>query len=137
MKVLLVVLIVVGFAWTIPSARARIVDVLEPVGAALRPAVDWALNPTRRAGAAREAQFILREIENQRQMGRGYPSPRGFYDWVRANVESVEDGVDPWGEPYYLEMTRQHVIVGSPGPDRALGTEDDIRDAKSLPTRRR
>ena len=77
------------------------------------------------------------EIENHRQRGRGYRSPRGFYDWVRANVESVEDGVDPWGEPYYLEMTRQHVIVGSPGPDRALGTEDDLPDAQSLPTRRR
>jgi hypothetical protein len=137
MKYLLVILIVLGFAWTIPSARVRIQEALEPLGAALRPAVDWALNPTRRAGAAREAQFILREIENQRQMGRGYPAPGGFQDWVRTTVESVDDGLDPWGEPYYLEMTRQHVIVGSAGPDRAIGTADDIRDAQSIPQRRR
>lgn len=137
MKKLLVVLIVIGFAWTIPAARERIQDVLAPIGEALRPAVDFALNPTRRAGTAREEQFILREIENQRQMGHGLPDPGAFHEWVMTHVESVEDGLDPWGQPFYLEVGRQHFVVGSAGPDRTVGTADDIRDTKRLPTRRR
>ncbi len=132
MKVLLIILIVVGFAWTIPPARERITDTLRPVGVALRPALDWALNPSRRAGAGREEQWIMREIENQRQMGRGLPEPRTFHDWVKRHVESVDDGLDPWGQPYYLEIDRQNMAVGSAGPDRTPGTADDIRLRKSL-----
>jgi general secretion pathway protein G len=34
---------------------------------------------------------------------------------------------DPWGTPYTLECQSDEVVVISAGPDRALGTEDDIR----------
>lgn len=137
MKKLLVVLIVIGFAWTIPQARTRIQEALRPIGEALGPAMDVVLNPTRRAGTAREEQFIMREIENQRQMGRGLPDPGAFHEWVMAHVESVEDGLDPWGQPFYLEVSREYFVVGSAGPDRTIATDDDIRDTKRLPARRR
>jgi general secretion pathway protein G len=34
---------------------------------------------------------------------------------------------DPWGMPYSIECQSDEVIAISAGPDRAFGTEDDIR----------
>jgi general secretion pathway protein G len=34
---------------------------------------------------------------------------------------------DPWGTPYTLECQSDEVVAISAGPDRALGTEDDVR----------
>lgn len=135
MKIVLIVLIVLGFAWSTDAGRERIQGVLRPVGEALTPLVDRALNPSRSQGAVREQQFILRELETQRQMGRALPNAGNFHEWVKRRVESVADGLDPWGQPYYLSSGRQGPIVGSPGPDRTPGTADDI--TTSAPTRRR
>lgn len=136
MKIVLVVLIALGFAWSTEPGRERIQGVLRPVGAALTPLVDKVLNPSRSQGALREEQFILRELENQRQMGRTLPNAGNFHDWVKRRVESVADGLDPWGQPYYLASGRQGLIVGSPGPDRTAQTPDDITST-ATPVRRR
>jgi general secretion pathway protein G len=40
---------------------------------------------------------------------------------------------DPWGTPYALECQPDEIIAISAGPDRAFGTEDDLR----APGRRR
>lgn len=132
MKVLLLVVILLGFLWSVPASREKIKDVLRPVGVALEPAVQWALNPTRRAGVRREQDFILREIENDRQMGRGFPDARDFEAWVARRVDALNDGRDPWGQPYHLEVTRQTVTVISSGPDRARGTADDVRASRTF-----
>ncbi|SRR5512138_2792451 len=132
MKWLLVILIVIGFAWSVPAGRERIQSALRPAGERLGPVLDWALNPTRRAGVRRETDFILRAIENERQMGRGFPDPNGFHEWVGSSVDALNDGLDPWGQPYYLEVSRQTVTVGSAGPDRTRGTGDDVRASRTF-----
>jgi hypothetical protein len=39
--------------------------------------------------------------------------------------------IDPWGEPYWIEVSEDantfRVIVRSGGPDRRLGTSDDVQ----------
>lgn len=132
MKWLIVILILIGFAWSVPAGRERIEAVLEPVGEQLAPALDWALNPTRRAGVKRELDFILRAIENERQMGRPVPDPNTFHEWVGSSVDALNDGLDPWGQPYYLELSRATVTVVSAGPDRERGTDDDVRASRNF-----
>ncbi len=34
---------------------------------------------------------------------------------------------DPWGTPYAIECQSDEIVAVSAGPDRAFGTEDDIR----------
>jgi general secretion pathway protein G len=34
---------------------------------------------------------------------------------------------DPWGTPYALECQSDELVAISAGPDRAFGTEDDVR----------
>ena len=132
MKGLLVILILLGFAWSVPAGRERIQGVLQPVAERLDPVLDWALNPTRRAGVRRELDFIMRAIETHRQTGRGFPNPATFSEWVASSVDAVHDGLDPWGQPYTLEVSRETVTVISAGPDRVRGTADDVRVTRNF-----
>ena len=34
---------------------------------------------------------------------------------------------DPWGKPWRIECSEDHASVSSDGPDRAPGTDDDVR----------
>ncbi len=132
MKRLIVILILIGFAWSVPAGRERIRSALQPVGERLGPVLDWALNPTRRAGVKRELDFILRAIENERQMGRPLPDQNAFPAWVGSNVDALNDGLDPWGQPYYLELARTTFTVVSAGPDRMRGTGDDVKASRNF-----
>lgn len=127
MKVFLIIVVLLGFAWGYPATRARMNAMLEPIVARVAPRAEGLLNPMRKSGARREITFILREIAQNRNMGRELPDARGFRLWVRQHVESVEDGLDPWESPYYLLRSRGTITVGSPGVDRTPSTGDDIR----------
>jgi len=37
-------------------------------------------------------------------------------------------GTDPWGSSFKVQCTREDAACTSPGPDRTLGTPDDIRE---------
>jgi hypothetical protein len=61
-------------------------------------------------------------------MGRPVPTPREFRTWVRGKMRGgIEDGLDPWGKPYYLTRSRTHFTVGSAAQDTLPGTPDDVR----------
>jgi hypothetical protein len=126
-KVIIVVIMLLGFAWAFPPTRARMSLVVEPAVERIAPQAERLLNPMRKSGARREITFILREIAAQRLIGRPLPDPREFRFWVREKVEAVEDGLDPWGTPYYMRRSRGTVTVGSAGVDRTPGTGDDVR----------
>lgn len=57
----------------------------------------------------------------------------GYVAGRYQNVEWREKElmIDPWGEPYRLEIREDarsfHVVVRSGGPDRRLGTSDDVQ----------
>ena len=127
MKVAIVVLMLLGFAWAWPPTRQRMSMVIEPVISRVAPQAERLLNPLRKSGARREITYILREIAAQRVIGRPLPDEREFRFWVREYVESVDDGLDPWGGHYYMKRTRATVTVASPGPDGVAATGDDVR----------
>ncbi len=42
-------------------------------------------------------------------------------------IDSTTTTDDPWGTAYRIECLPEEVIASSAGPDRAFGSEDDIR----------
>jgi hypothetical protein len=58
---------------------------------------------------------------------RQLPAPAGFKAFVDRGLPNYRNaGTDPWGTPYYLKRDKFNFWVGSAGPDKVVGTEDDI-----------
>lgn len=78
--------------------------------------------------------------DETRPLGRfSEPPERRLSELVRRGVLSSEDLLDPWGNTFVLRRTHRKprfsfsadsdgVELLSPGPDREIGTADDIRD---------
>lgn len=126
-KKLLVLAVLLGFAWSYPPTRGVMSNALAPVLTKLGPVGRRAAEPTRRYDARNEVDFIADQIEMERTEGRAVPNPRNFQQWLRQHVTTRRDGVDPWGKPYYLARTGMTHTVGSEGADGERDTADDIR----------
>lgn len=51
-----------------------------------------------------------------------------FADLVKQRaLDEDSPRKDPWGTPWRIECSEEQVSVGSDGPDRKQGTEDDVR----------
>jgi hypothetical protein len=130
-KKLLILAVLLGFAWSFPPTRRTISSALAPVLTKLGPVGDRAIEPTRRYDARNEVDFIAQQIEHERTQGRAVPNPRTFQEWLKQRVTTRRDGIDPWGKPYYFVRTGNTHAIGSDGADGERGTADDIR--ASLP----
>lgn len=50
-----------------------------------------------------------------------------FDELVRDKVmDPNKENEDPWGQPYAIQCSESGVSISSNGPDRELGTDDDI-----------
>jgi hypothetical protein len=127
MKVLIIVLVLAGFAWAYPPTRARIVHGVEPALVRLGPVGTRLMIPVQRYTTAQEVEFIKNQIGLARMEGRELPDERTFPRWLAKRVVTRYNGNDPWGSPYYLMRVNRTMTVGSMGQDRQRGTEDDIR----------
>jgi hypothetical protein len=69
---------------------------------------------------------------------RALPSDKEFKAYVDRGLQNhVNAGTDPWGTPYFVRRDRFNYWVGSAGPDKQVGTEDDILSAATpLPDNR-
>ena len=78
--------------------------------------------------------MIIRRLAEHKNQNKDLPSPLSFQQWVRQHFRSSEGkaGLDPWGRPYYLVLTRSQITVGSQGADRRRDTGDDIRTSVPL-----
>ena len=133
MKVLLLVLLLLGAAVTVPAIRNRLAGPLDPVLAKLGPLGEKIRTPALRFNAHNEIQAIIGRLNEDKLQGRAVPPPNQFQRWVRDKMRgNIQDGKDPWGQPYYLVRARTHAIVGSAGADMQAGTPDDIRITTSL-----
>jgi hypothetical protein len=55
------------------------------------------------------------------------PPPAQFKAFVDKGLPNYRNaGTDPWGTPYYLRRDKFNAWVGSAGPDKIQGTDDDI-----------
>jgi Type II secretion system (T2SS), protein G len=69
------------------------------------------------------------------RLGRGEGLPDRFDGWLRRDYSGTPE--DPWGTQYYLVVGRRDFTVGSSGPDRTQGTDDDLTVKRPLPGNRR
>jgi hypothetical protein len=129
MKAILIILVLLGAAWSIPEVRSR---TYEPAFKRLGPTGEKLLAPTYRAGARSQANHMFRIMSLDRDQGRPLPEPQTFQRWIRSRL-GEEATLDPWGSPYYMERERSMITIGSPGPDRRRGTDDDIRVTQAAP----
>jgi hypothetical protein len=128
MKALLIIILLIGAAFGIPSIRNRIVGPLDPMLSKLGPAGEKIATPARRWQTNQEATLIIRRIADDRSLRKPVPTPLTFQNWLKANMRGLKwEGNDAWGHPYYYIHTRQNMTVGSHAQDGLRDTEDDIR----------
>lgn len=59
-------------------------------------------------------------------------TPANFSEYLRKNMSSQRDpAMDMWGSAYVLLKDQGNYTIISLGPDKKLGTEDDIRQTIS------
>ena len=125
MKKFGIFIVLLALAWAIPPARMRLTAFAAPVLHKLGPVGDKLLSPTRRYATQNEVTAIARMIANDQDEGRQLPEERTFNYWLVRRVRS-EDGIDVWGNKFWMKRTQKIVTVGSNGPDGERGTKDDV-----------
>ena len=98
---------------------------VKPLRERARPQIEFVLNPVYRWDAKNRVNEIYRLMERERSQGVAMPAPRDFSKFLTER-EGPSAATDPWGEPFYLQISKRTMRVSSAGPDRAAGTGDDI-----------
>ncbi|MFW6078862.1 MAG: hypothetical protein ACOC8B_01395 [Gemmatimonadota bacterium] len=130
MKKLLLFVVLVGLViGTVPEARERAMPVLRPAGETVARVADVGVSLLVDSvfswSVERELRGILTRLEQHLIGGGRLPSPSEFPAFLRRN--RLGGSIDPWGTPYYIQVTRDSIFVGSAGPDTTRTTDDDIR----------
>ena len=98
--------------------------------------VSVVLERFRQAGAPSTRSNIAMlesSADNLRYLGfSGCPTVQQIMDlttpeYARTSLLMDTNGIDPWGTPYQVECDPDKVHVFSMGPDKHVGTADDIR----------
>lgn len=132
-KLVLVLLVVIGFLSAHAPTRSRIGAAAAPALEKLGPAGDFLLRPVRRWTAKSETDFIIDQIGLAKTMGRDTPTEAKLQEWLKQRrVRTRYNGKDPWGSEYYLMRDKTSFTIGSFGPDRERNTPDDIRSTGSF-----
>ncbi|MDH5589046.1 MAG: type II secretion system protein GspG [Gemmatimonadota bacterium] len=122
-KQLLKILVVVGaVVVAVPKTRARLLDELRP---------HWNQVLVRTVPSKLKAMGDQLDV----RIGRGEGLPQAWEPWLRRDFTGVPE--DPWGNIWYIDVTRSSYTVGSMGPDGVKGTEDDIRESRRANLTRR
>ena len=128
-RLLLAALLLVLLTLSIPALRERAMPKYRATGTWVWDRVEGPLSP---------ALTPWRRMQTQAEMGRvvnlligwrnrGFPPPQTEdlpQFMLRASLDST--ATDEWGSPYNLKLEPDSVFLQSYGPDRQLGTEDDI-----------
>lgn len=124
-KLLLGIVVGFGVAMYFPEARRVVLEKSEPV-----------LNRIFVRSAEHEIEEIVAGLRQMESVEGRLPAPREWAAWLDARYRG--DRVrDSWGNLYGFEVTDDSFAVVSYGPDRELGTRDDIREvqARSRPAK--
>ena len=97
-----------------------------PIRTRARPYMQPALDPVYEWSARNRVKNLLNLLQEQEILGKGLPAPRDFSHFVEQRDFQKDASLDPWGQPYYLRMTRRSYSVGSSGRDQVMNTADDI-----------
>jgi hypothetical protein len=118
-KLFMLCAVVLAVAVAVPSTRARIqaraiTPVTDAIGVRLVP---------RRLDAMADQLDV--------RLGRAERLPvENFPAWLRRDYSGPD--FDPWDQSWFLQVGRRQYTVGSMGPDRQMGTADDITESRNL-----
>lgn len=124
-KLFMLVVVAVAVAMAVPSTRQQIQDrvftpITDDIGNRLVP---------------RRLRAMGDQLDVRVQRGERLPDPNVFEGWLRRDYTGPE--TDPWGNAWYLTIGRSSYTVGSMGPDRERGTDDDLTESRSTTRRDR
>ncbi len=129
-RLLILLLLVAATVSAVPALRNRVEPVMQPLvtraARAAAPVVGHVLDPIFGWSAHGEEERYLADLRARVNTGQPLPAPREFQRHLERTARSGRGGNDPWGSPYYLELTLDSIRVGSAGPDRKRGTDDDV-----------
>jgi hypothetical protein len=108
-------LLAIGAVVLVPALRERAMPHVAP---ALDPFYSWS--------ARNRVSEIVDLLHEEETLGRTIPAPRDFAEFVDRRDMKKGASLDPWGTPFYLQLTRRTYLVGSAGKDRVPRTADDI-----------
>lgn len=109
---------------------AAVVVLVPPVREKARPHLQFAFDPFYEWSTRNRVAEIRDRVKELDQLGRPIPTPREFATFLDRSDFRENASVDPWGSPFYLQVTRAGFRVGSPGKDRVRNTTDDILSAE-------
>ncbi|MEQ1854879.1 MAG: type II secretion system protein GspG [Longimicrobiales bacterium] len=118
-KLFLLCIVLIGVAMAVPSTRAQIQD------RAIQPVMDEIGNRL----VPRRLDAMADQLDVRLSRAERLPADN-FAAWVRRDYTGPE--VDPWGNPWFLQVGRRDYTVGSLGADGQLGTGDDLTVRRSL-----
>lgn len=132
-KKILIGLVALGFAWSVPQVRARIATALAPATGLLGPVGYRMQEPMRKYQAETDIKFLVDQLRMERNEGRQLPrDTRAFNEWMARKPGAGDKGRDPWGNLYWMDRGVGGVQVGSSGPDGTKKTPDDLMRAAEL-----
>ena len=116
-KLILILLVALGFGLSQPRSRTVIVDAASPV---IDPIYGFITN--------RQLKQIVEDIEDYEDRTGVLPYGRSgeFEAWLAREYKDEKRQVDAWGTPFELELGISDFTVTSAGPDEVLETEDDL-----------
>lgn len=107
-------------------AALLVVAISPPLRTRAEPHVRFALNPIYEWSTRNRVSELYKELESEKSLGRSLPTARNFIRFMEERDPGGGGIMDPWGNPYYLDVTRKTYRVGSNGQDGVQGTPDDI-----------
>lgn len=127
-KKILVGLVALGFAWSIPDVRVRVATWLAPAIGLLGPVGYRMQEPLRKYKAETDIKFLVDQLHLDREEGRQLPrDTRTFTEWMLRRKGAGDKGRDPWGNLYWMERGAPgSTRIGSNGPDGTKKTTDDL-----------
>jgi hypothetical protein len=127
LKKIVILVVALGFAWSVPSVRARVATALAPAFSLLGPVGYRMQQPMRKYQAETDLKFIDDQLQMAKTEGRPLPSSgKSFNEWLSVRRGAGDRGKDPWGNLYWMIGKSGSMTLGSNGPDGTANTEDDI-----------
>ena len=132
-KKIVIGVVLLGFAWSVPEVRARTATAVAPALGVLGPVGDRMQEPMRDYQADTDLKFLADQLEIDQTYGRPLPSAGpAFTEWMLKRKGAGDRGKDPWGNLYWMDRSGGSIQLGSNGRDGTRGTADDRTKVATL-----
>lgn len=120
-KALLILALAIAAALYFEGSRTVILEKAKPV-----------VDPYLEMSTKSEIDKIITDLQAyQRDNMNRIPDRREFPGWLERQYAGGADR-DAWGTPYSYELERRTYGLRSAGPDKVMGTDDDIVETRTL-----